>query len=290
MSNHKKTIYKSLEAKKAIMTLYDEKLANLGINFTEIDITTSYGRTRVINAGNKQGKKIVLFHGFSAGAPLTLEVVKELAITYNFYAIDTIGQATKSAETILDIKDNSFGKWADEVIEGLNIVKANYIGISYGAFILQKLIMFNASRIEKCVFCVPSGIVNGNIWESITKLTIPLIKFKINKSDKNLKNFIYAFAPENEESTFKLLKNMMHGIKLDTRIPKLLKPKDVSHFNNPVYIITASKDIYFPSEKIINRSKHLFKNLKEIYVLKGSKHMPSRKYYSELQQKIKEWI
>lgn len=285
-----KSIYKNENAKKAIMALYDEKLFSLDIDHTEIDINTSYGRTRVINAGNPNGKKIVLFHGFSAGSPLTLEVVKELTTTYNFYAIDTIGQATKSAENILDIKDNSFGKWADEVLEGLNIFKVNFIGISYGAFILQKLLIYNASRVEKCVFCVPSGIVNGNIWDSITKLTIPLLKFKMNKSDKNLKNFIYAFAPEDDEFTFKLLKNMMHGIKLDTRIPKLLKPKDIQHFSKPVYIITASDDVYFPSEKIIKRSEDLFKNLNEVYVLEGSKHMPSKKYHSELQLKIKEWI
>ncbi len=285
-----KSIYKNKQAKAVIMALYEEKLTGLNLEYTELDVNTSFGTTRVIQTGNPTGKKVVLFHGFSAGAPLTLEAVKALNNIYCFYAIDTIGQATKSAETVLSIKDDSFGKWADEVLNGLKVDEANFIGISYGAFILQKLMIYNAERIQKCIFCVPSGIVSGNAWEAVTKLTIPLIKFKLNKSDKNLKRFINAFAPEDDDFIFRFLKAIMNGVNLDTRIPKLLKPKDVQNFNKPVYIITASDDIYFPDEKIRQRSGLLFKNLKEIYTLKPSKHMPPKQAHAEIQNKIKEWV
>ena len=55
-----------------------------------------------------------------------------------------------------------------------------------------------------------------------------------------------------------MLSLMMKGVKLDTRIPKLLKPQDIEHFTAPVYIIAAKYDIYFPGEKIAKRSKALF--------------------------------
>ena len=82
----------------------------------------------------------------------------------------------------------------------------------------------------------------------------------------------------------------MKGVKLDTRIPILLMPNDVEHFNNPVYIMAADGDIYFPGEKVEARSKQLFKNLKEVYLLKGSKHMPFSRFFPEVQRKIEEWL
>ena len=80
-----------------------------------------------------------MFPGFSARAPLTLEAIVALRHTYLLFAVDTIGEATKSAETKMNIKDDSYGLWVNEFIEKLDLNDANVIGISYGAFIVQKL-------------------------------------------------------------------------------------------------------------------------------------------------------
>ena len=89
---------------------------------------------------------------------------------------------------------------------------------------------------------------------------------------------------------FRLLKAILTGVKMDTRIPKLLKRKQIEHFNNPVYIITAENDIYFPGHKIAERSPKLFNNLKDVYMLKGSNHMPGKETFKDIQTKLIEWI
>ena len=285
-----KSIYKNNKAKLDLMNLYDEKLKSLQIDYTNIDVNTKFGRTRVVKTGNSIGKKIVLFHGYNAGAPITLEAVKDILNVYCFYVIETVGQATKSEERIMNIKDDSFALWADEVLEKLELEKVNIIGISYGAFIVEKLITHKPQRVKKCILVVPSGIVNGNVWESTKKLTLPLIKWKITKSEKHLKSFLGAFVPDNDDFLYRMLSLMMKGLKLDTRIPKLLKPLEIENFKAPVYIMAAKNDIYFPGEKIAKRSKELFSNLKEVYLLENSKHMPSKDTHPIIQQKIKEWI
>ncbi|RLD27614.1 MAG: hypothetical protein DRI54_00775 [Bacteroidetes bacterium] len=285
-----RSIYKNRKAKQDLMNLYNEKLLSLNIDYTEIDVETQFGKTRIIRTGKPGGKQIVLFHGINAGAPLTLEAVKELGDTYTLFAIDTIGQATKSSETALNIKGNSYAIWADEVLTKLNIQKANIIGVSYGAYILQKLISYYPQRVEKCIFIVPSGIVNGKLWESLTKLTFPLLRFMITKKDKHLQAFIKSFVPQEDEFMFRMQKLLLTGVNIDYRRPTLLKKSDVEHFDNPVYMIVASDDIFFPGEEIAKRSKLIFKNLKEIYFLKTSKHMPSKSSYPEIQSKINGWI
>jgi pimeloyl-ACP methyl ester carboxylesterase len=285
-----KQLYKSLKAKTEIMSLYEEKLKSLQIHYTEIDVITSFGNTRVIKTGNESGKSIVLFHGINAGAPLTLEAVKDLRKDYLLYAIDTIGQATKSDENRININDNSYALWAVEVLNNLNIGEADFIGISYGAYILQKLITYRPEMVEKCVFVVPSGLVNGKYGVSMIRLTLPLLRFLITKKDTHLKKFTKAFIPEEDEFMFRLQKALLSGLNMDYRRPALLKEKDVQNFSNSVYMIVADDDVFFPGLAAIDRAKAIFKNFKEAYILRNCKHMPNKENYSEIQQKIKHWL
>lgn len=286
----KNSIYKNKETKVKLMKLYNEKLKSLKIDYTEIDIDTPYGRTRVVKTGNKDNKPIVMFHGFNAGSPITLEAVKDLNKEYCLYVIETIGQATKSEGDVMNIKDDSFAIWANLILEKLQLNHVNVIGISYGAFIVGKLITHKPEKVDKCILLVPSGIVNGDFWESMKKLTYPLIKWKVTKKEKDLNTFLRAFIPPNDSFMHKMLTVMMKGIKLDTRIPKLLKTKDIQHFDKPVYIIGAENDVHFPGEKLIKRSKKLFKNLQGTHLLKNSNHMPSKDSFEEIQLKLREWI
>ncbi len=285
-----RSIYKSEASKKAVLELYDKKARNLDFPFDQFDIATSYGNTRVLTAGNEKGKKIVLFHGVHAGAPLSLESIKNLIPTYMVYAIDTIGQATKSAETIMNIKDDSFAKWAEEVLDGLFIRKADFIGVSYGAFILQKLIIHRSQKLNQCIFIVPSGLANGGFWSSFKKLSLPLLRYQISKKDKDLRKFVRHFVPEGDEYMFEFQKAILQGVHLDYRRPSILQQADVAHFSNPVSMILADDDVFFPAAKIKRHAEKIFQNLKEVYLLKGCKHIPNSAHLREIEQKIKEWV
>ena len=285
-----KSIYKTPQAKIAIMGLYDKKLRSLNFPLEVKDVDTSFGNTSVIVTGNPKGKPIVLFHGVHAGSPLTVESVKGLLATYQFFAIDTIGQATKSAETTINIKDDSFAVWADEVLDNLAITRADFIGISYGAYILQKLMAFKPSKVGKCILIVPSGLSNGSFWPSLVKLTLPLIKYLITKKDKDLIKFTKSFIQEDDSYMQEFQKAILIGLHMDYRRPQILRHEQVEHFTNPVYIIAAENDVFFPAKKAIAQAKKVFKNLKEVYILKNCKHMPYGTQLIEIENKIREWI
>ena len=284
------SIYKRSDVKDKILQMYDEKLSSLNISFEDIDVKTSYGNTHVIRTGNQEGKKLVIFHGINAGAPIALEAIKELGDHYDLYAIDTIGQATKSDETILEIKDDSYAIWADEVVAGLGIEKADFIGISYGAFILQKLITHRPERVGKCIFVVPSGLVNGKMFRSLIDLSLPLMKFLITKSDSNLKSFLKNFVPEDDTFMLRLQREILLGVKMDYRRPQLLKASDISHFSNPIYMIVADDDIFFPGDEAVKKAKIIFKNLQEVYFLPDCKHMPHARDFPLIQSKLRSWL
>lgn len=284
------SIYKSEQAKEKILGLYDKKMESLGISYETLDISTSFGNTRVVKTGNPSGKTIVLFHGINAGSPVTIEPIRELTKDYLIYSIDTIGQTTKSAETPININDRSYGDWANEVLESLSLEQTNCVGISYGAYILQKLISNYPDRVAKSVLIVPAGLVNGAFLPSMRNLTLPLFKFMFTKKEQHLTTFLDAFVPSDDLHMIELQRVMLQGVKIDFRRPTILKKEDVAGYEHPVYLIAADNDVFFPGQQAIDQAKKVFRNLKEVHLLKNCKHIPHKGLFPEIQTKLKEWI
>ncbi|MEO1435505.1 MAG: alpha/beta hydrolase [Bacteroidota bacterium] len=282
-------LYKTKAAKEQIMALYDQKLASLNIEYTNLDISTSFGRTRVIRTGDPSSRPIVVFHGIHAGAPLTLEAIKELNDAFCLYVVDTIGQATKSDYAKLKINGPDFGVWANEVFEGLELDRTDVIGVSYGGFIVQKLITHHPERIDRCVLVVPAGLANGPFGESMKKLSWPLLRFMLTKKDAHLVQFLDAFSGA-DPYNFQFQKALLTGVKMDYRRPGILQAKDVAGFDRPVFMIVSDQDVFFPSDPSIRHAKKRFANLKDVHVLEGSKHMPGPEHFSVIQAKIRNWL
>lgn len=287
----KKGVYKNEAAKAAILKLYDQKLA--ACNFETLEhkaVSTSYGATNVIVTGNLSAPPFLILHGVNAGAPLALEAVQSLANDHCIYAVDTIGQATKSASTTINVKDDSFGHWLVEVLDALNLKQVPIVGVSYGAFLLQRLINVAPERVHKAIFMVPAGFVDGHLGASMRQLTWPLMRFMITKKEKHLKSFLGAFCSELDEHTLALHRQLLTGIHMDYRRPPLLQSETANKFKGAAYLMVAEDDIFFPTEKLVPRCQQLFPNLNAIHILKGSKHVPARAQYDEIAQCLHSWL
>jgi len=283
-------LYKNQNARTTIMKLYDQRLARCAPDHESRYVTTSFGKTHVIICGNREKPPMVVLHGINAGAPMALECMTALFPHFCLYAIDTIGQATKSDETKLSYDDGSYGFWLDQTMAQLQLDRAHVVGISFGAFLLQKLMTHAGHRIDKAIFVVPGGLVDGAFGPSMKQLSWPLLRFMFNKSDANLKRFLSAFYNEVDEEALLFHRTTLTGIKMDYRRPKQLQPNDVVHFDRPVYGIFADNDVFFPGQSALERCQLLFKQFKGHHFLRDCKHIPDARYYNEISLQIKSWL
>ena len=284
------SLYKNPEARVTMMRLYDEKLAACGIEYESVYIDTPAGKTHVIISGDEKLPPLVVFHGINAGAPLALEAIRHLNQTHRIYAIDTVGQATRSAETRLPMQGDAYGKWIVDTLDGLGLNKVNVIAISYGAFLLQKLMHYQPERLLKSIFVVPSGFVSGNFWRSMKELSFPLMKFLRSKKEEDLLKFMSAFFITKDRHSIEMQKTLLLGFKMDYRRPILVKNQETEKVTTPVYVMVADDDIFFPGDKTLKRCSELFSDLKDTYVLKQSKHIPDQSRYVEIEQTIAKWL
>lgn len=55
--------YHSEEAKARSLALYDKQIAKLNMPCSDIYVETSFGKTHLIETGNRNGKPLLVFHG-----------------------------------------------------------------------------------------------------------------------------------------------------------------------------------------------------------------------------------
>ncbi len=284
------TIYKNDQARREILRLYDERLQRCAPDHESRYVDTFAGKTHVLICGNPAKPPLVVLHGINAGAPMALEAMTALFPHFRLYAIDTVGQTTRSAETRLPVEDDSLGRWIAETMDQLGLTRAHVAGISYGGFLLQKLMTFAGHRIDKAVLVVPGGLVDGPFWPSMQKLSWPLMRFLLTKSDKNLRRFLEAFYAEVDEDALRFQRNTLLGVKMDYRRPKHLQKADVAGFDRPVYGIFADTDVFFPGFRALERCQELFSDFRDHHILKGCRHIPDARFYPEISEKIKGWL
>lgn len=110
-------IYKSQDGKEESLALYDKQLLKLNMPFSDIYVKTSFGKTHLVETGNKAGKPLLVFHGGNATTAYNLLMCQFLLNDFHIYAVDTIGHPGKSDEVCLSHKGYEYGKWASEVID-----------------------------------------------------------------------------------------------------------------------------------------------------------------------------
>jgi pimeloyl-ACP methyl ester carboxylesterase len=201
-----------------------------------------------------------------------------------------VGQVGKSAETRLNTNNDDYGRWLSETMDELKLSQASVIGISYGGFLLQKLMQAAPQKITKGIFVVPGGFVNGPFFKSMLRLSFPLIRFLMTKSEKNLLKFMDAFYISKDAHSVAMQKHVLLGVKVDFNRPPLLKPSDVYKLEAPVYALVADDDIFFPGNKTLERCRLIFKNFKGSYVLKNTRHIPDISRYKEIEVQIRSWL
>lgn len=268
------SIYKSQAGKEKSLALYDKQLLKLNMPFSDIYVKTSFGKTHLVETGNRAGKPLLVFHGGNATTAYNLLMCKFLLNDFHIYAVDTIGHPGKSDEVCLSHKGYDYGKWASEVIDEIGYASIACLGGSFGGGILAKMMCVAPQKVDKAVLIVPAGISNAIPVSSVAML-IPLLQYRISKQKRYLVKTALHMALREEvldEDTIDILKDSFDNVKIKAAMPTNISMKRLSHYGSPTLIVAGEKDCLFPARKVLRRARKMIPNCQTIE-LKGSGHM-----------------
>lgn len=278
--------FKSQEGKEKILKLYNQKLNQLNIDYSEKLLETKFGDTNVIISGYTKLPPLLLIHGTGGCAPLILESFPNLSSKYCVYAIDVLAQPNKSGEQRLDMKSLDYGEWLLEVVIKLRLKDVTLVGFSFGGLISLKALEFSEIPIKKVFLIAPVYIVNGNPFIGLIKMFIPLKKF-IKTNNKNyIKKVMNVLFTEYDNFALQFMSTTFKYCNMDFSPLPLISKRNAQNIKTPITIFAAEKDIMFPGRKMIKRAQSIFPSLKEVVLLKQSKHVPNLKDFEIIESTI----
>ena len=181
-------IYKSEKAKRNILGTYDKLLAKWNVSIEERDISSTYGTTHVIVAGDQSSPPLVLFHGVGDDSALMwLYNAKSLATRFRIYAIDTIGGPGKSIPGVgYDLYFDD-AKWIDSVLDALRLSVVYIIGTSHGAYLAQYYAAMRSDRVKR-IICLAGSVPvgGGNPMKTMIKIFLPEALFPTKRNTARL--------------------------------------------------------------------------------------------------------
>lgn len=268
--------FKSEAGKKAILSLYDQKLAELNIDYQYKIVDTSFGKTNIITTGKPTNPPLIIVHGSNGCAPIGIESYPNLSQQYQVFAVDVLSQPNKSDGTRLSMKDDSYGKWINEVIDKLDLNEVVLAGFSLGGLIILKTLIHNGSKIKEAFLAAPAYIVNGNPLKALFKMFIPMKRYMRTKNPKLVEQVVGELFTDKDEFAIKYLSQVFLHFEMDfTPVPVMTKA-EAAKIKTPITLFAAKKDLMFPGEKMLKRASKLLPTLKKIVLLENSKHVQNR--------------
>jgi len=270
------TLFNSVQAKREILQLYDAKLDSLTIDYEYLEVDTTFGKTNIIATGAPENPPIIIVHGSNGCAPIALETYANLHKKFRVFAVDVLAQPNKSAETRLSMKDDSYGKWMNEIIADLKIDSVTMAGFSFGGLIILKTLEHDESKISEVYLSAPAYIVNGNPLKAIFKVFIPMKRYMKTKKIKYVERFLSHLFTDRDEFAIAFLSKVFLEFELDfTRVP-VINANKAGEITTPITLFASKDDILFPGSKMIKRATKIFPSLRKSRLLKHSKHVQNK--------------
>jgi pimeloyl-ACP methyl ester carboxylesterase len=274
------SIYRSPEGEAELTALYDDALARLGPGCETRMIGTNLGWTHVISTGPEDAPPLVVLQGGNFLNPLCLAWFLPLANEYRLHAPDVIGQPGRSTQARPSAKGDGHARWLVDVLDGLGLQRAGFVGISYGAGLILRLAGLQPGRIDRAVLVSPAGVAAGPVWPMLREVALPMLVYRASPGRERLLRAARPILTEPEEPYVRQLGAVYRHVKLDRQLPRQATKEELSGYESPTLLFAARDDLFFPAEKTIPRSQEIIPNL-ETETLPG-RHVPSKETFAHV--------
>jgi pimeloyl-ACP methyl ester carboxylesterase len=181
-------VFASLEARGTLMALYDSKLSEWPVHHEEFDVPTRYGQSHVVAAGHPAAPPLLMVHMCAAPSFVWAPIVAPLAARFRIYAVDTIGDISKSV--LVDparypTSGDELAGWLREVADALKIDRSDVVAGSYGGWLGMHYATYASSKVRRLALLVPMGLPS---WAQTVRVLFRLGTILIGQSPSKLEH------------------------------------------------------------------------------------------------------
>ncbi len=263
--------FRSSESQAEYFEAYEKTMQLFSIDVQEEYVDTEFGKSYVIKAGNESNPPLVLLHAASCGSPIWYKNFEKLSKSYRLYAIDLIGETSKSLmkKKMKNPSDNA--KWLNQTIEGLGLNKVNLCGLSIGGWNAANYAARYSPKVNKLVLISPVQ----TFAKMYSSYFFKIMKMGFNPTRENVENYI-GWGSEKEgalpDSIITQFTLSVMNMNSNASFPKWLKEKQVKSIDMPVLVLFGENEFAFDIRKAEKRARKCIKHL-DMEIVKDASHL-----------------
>lgn len=280
--------FRTIESQKEYFVAYEKALKLVSVPFNEKYITTSFGDSYVLCAGNEKNPPLVLLHAASCGSPIWYKNILFWSNYFCVYAIDLIGESSKSILTkkMKTPQDNAM--WLDETLVGLELDKVFLCGLSIGGWNAANYTGFYPKKVIKLILLSPVQTLAKMYFSFFFKI----MKMGFRPTRENVENYI-GWGSEKEESLpnsiIKLFTISVMNMNSNASFPKWLKKEHLLNVTMPVLLLLGENEFAFSIKRATKRAKSVFRNL-ELHIVEEASHLLCVSKPDKINHKVLEFL
>jgi len=276
-------VYKSEQGKTLVREIVSKIYKTKSpYSYKEININTSFGNTHIINYGNYNNPPIIFLHGSTSNSSTWFGSLKYFINEYSIYLIDIPGEPGLSVSKRLSLNSQEPSLWINEILDKLNITKANLIGMSLGGWFSLNFAINYPEKVKSISLLTTSGIVKPRISFIFKALFFMLLG---RLGQKLLNNSIYFKTQQITDEEYIKYQRLTykHYNPLVDPIP-IFTDDELKKITSPILYFGGDHDCLLKSEKTGER---IMENIKmsQVNILKDTGHVIINKFSD-----IKEFI
>ena len=149
--------FKTPRGEGIYLAAYDAALKAWPVPYEERAIPSRFGITHVVVCGPSDAPPLVLLHGYWSTLTMWRPNVTDLSRRHRIYAIDVMGQPSKSipAESVRNAAN--YVEWLSATLDGLRLDRVALVGMSYGGWLALTYAIAAPSRVRQLVLLSPAA-------------------------------------------------------------------------------------------------------------------------------------
>ncbi|MFE3222825.1 alpha/beta fold hydrolase [Nocardia sp. NPDC059228] len=151
-------IYKSEAGRAAIQARYRDILRQWPVPAEQLHLATREGDTFVLASGPQDAPPVILLHGSGSNNSAWRADIASWSREFRVYAVDLPGEPGGSAESRPALGSEALAQWLDDVLAGLELSSASFVGMSLGGWIALDYAVRRPDRVTRLALLCPGGI------------------------------------------------------------------------------------------------------------------------------------
>ncbi len=288
---HETNSFKNEKLAASFFDAYRKSLSLWDVTFESRYVATHYGSTHVFVFGPEDGAPLILLHGFGFSSTMWYPNVKALAKKHRVYAIDVIGEFNRSIANFHFRKKLDYAGWLQEVMDGLNLLKASFIGHSNGGWHALNFAMHAPERVERLILLAPAAsFASFSLQFPIRLLAVNLIRTR----SVIVHFFGKWFVGKGNRVSERLFEQFYRGIKgfawkHKILIPTVFTDEELAHITMPSLMLIGEREVIYNVNKVIKRAKRTIPHL-QVAVIAGAGHVLSIEKADEVNRHIEQFL